>query len=100
MLRTTRVRPPAWLPALVTAALLAGAAPAAANVPLTRVSADPFTNASSDHATEVEPDTFAYGATVVATFQVGRFFDGGATDIGFARSADGGRMGRPASCPA
>ena len=60
MLRTTRVRPTTWLPALVTAALLAGAAPAAANVPLTRVSADPFTNASSEHATEVEPDTFAY----------------------------------------
>ena len=90
MLRTTRVRPTTWLPALVTAALLAGAAPAAANVPLTRVSADPFTNASSQHATEVEPDTFASGATVVATYQVGRFFNGGASDIGYARSSDGG----------
>ena len=64
MLRTTRVRPTTWLPALVTAALLAGAAPAAANVPLTRVSADPFTNATSQHATEVEPDTFASGCDV------------------------------------
>jgi hypothetical protein len=27
---------------------------------------------------------------VVAAFQVGRFFDGGATDIGFARSTNGG----------
>jgi len=90
MFRTTRVRPSPWLPALATAALLAGAAPAAANVPLTRVSADPFTNASSQHATEVEPDTFASGATVVATYQVGRFFNGGASDIGYARSSDGG----------
>jgi hypothetical protein len=51
----------------------------AANVPLTRVSADPFTNPTSQHATEVEPDTYAFGSTVVAAFQVGRFFDGGAT---------------------
>src|SRR3954469_3112592 len=76
--------------ALAAAALLLGAAPAAANVPLTRVSADPFTNTTSQHATEVEPDTFAFGSTVVGAMQVGRFFNGGATDIGFARAGDGG----------
>jgi BNR repeat-like domain len=76
--------------ALGVAAFLLTAGPARANVPLTQVSADPFTNATSQHATEVEPDTFAHGATVVAAFQVGRFFNGGATDIGFARSGDGG----------
>src|SRR5436190_23377317 len=82
---------PAWLlAAFVGVALLAVAAPAAANVPLTRVSADPFTNNTSQHATEVEPDTFAFGSTVLATYQVGRFFDGGASDIGYARSSDGG----------
>jgi hypothetical protein len=59
-------------------------------VPLTRVSSDPFTNTTSQHATEVEPDTFSNGSTVVAAFQVGRFFNGGGTDIGFARSTDGG----------
>ncbi len=75
---------------MTAAVLLASAASAAANVPLTSVSADPFTNASSQHATEVEPDTFASGSTVVATYQVGRFFNGGASDIGFARSSDGG----------
>src|SRR5690349_23323337 len=74
----------------VAAATLAAAPAARANVPLTRVSADPFNNPTSQHATEVEPDTFANGATVVAAFQVGRFFNGGATDIGFARSGDGG----------
>ena len=84
------MRPAALLPAFAAAALLIAAAPAAANVPLTRVSADPFTNASSQHATEVEPDTFASGSTVVATYQVGRFFNGGASDIGYARSSDGG----------
>jgi hypothetical protein len=66
------------------------ASPAAANVPLTRVSSDTFTNATSQHATEVEPDTFANGSTVVSTFQVGRFFNGGGTDVGFATSTDGG----------
>jgi len=89
MIRTALLRPAASAGA-VAAALLVAAAPATANVPLTRVSADPFNNATSQHATEVEPDTFAFGSTVVAAFQVGRFFDGGATDIGYARSTDGG----------
>jgi hypothetical protein len=63
---------------------------AAANVTVTRVSTDPFTNSTSQHATEVEPDTFAFGSTIVSAFQTGRFFDGGASDIGFATSTDGG----------
>src|SRR3954463_5295097 len=66
------------------------ASPATANVPLTRISSDPFANQGSQHATEVEPDTFANGSTIVSAFQVGRFFDGGGTDIGFSRSTDGG----------
>ena len=66
------------------------AAGALASVPLTSVSTDPFTNSDSQHATEVEPDTFASGSTVLATYQVGRFFSGGASDIGWARSSDGG----------
>ena len=86
--------------ALAAAAALATAGTARANVPLTRVSADPFTNPTSQHATEVEPDTFAYGSTVVAAFQVGRFFNGGATDIGVRalrrRRRDLGRARLPA----
>jgi hypothetical protein len=78
------------LAAALAAMLLVLGAPAAANVALTTVSADPFTNTTSQHATEVEPDTFAFGSTVLATYQVGRFFNGGATDIGYARSSDGG----------
>src|SRR3954454_7556365 len=84
------VRRAACAGAMLALGGLASAGPARANVPLTRVSADPFHNASSQHATEVEPDTFAFGSTVVAAYQVGRFFDGGATDIGYARSTDGG----------
>jgi hypothetical protein len=59
-------------------------------VPLTRLSTDTFANASSQHATEVEPDTFAFASTIVSAFQVGRIFSGGAADIGFATSTDGG----------
>jgi hypothetical protein len=75
---------------LTAVAVLALAAPAAANAALTKISTDPFTNTTSQHATEVEPDTFANGSTVVSAFQVGRFFNGGATDIGWATSGDGG----------
>jgi len=56
-----------------------------------RASSDPFRTAESQHSTEVEPDSFAFGRTVVAVFQVGRVFDGGAHAIGFAVSRDAGR---------
>jgi BNR repeat-like domain len=86
--------------AIALAAALAASPPAMANVPLTQVSADPYTNSTSQHATEVEPDTFANGATVVGAFQVGRFFNGGATNVGFARSGDGGATwGAPGFLP-
>ena len=84
--------------AVAVAAVAALAAPvgaAEANVMLTRVSSDTFTNPTSQHATEVEPDTFAHGSTVVGAFQVGRFFNGGSTSIGFARSGDGGATWGP-----
>jgi BNR repeat-like domain len=58
---------------------------------LLQLSTDTFTNPDSQHATEVEPDTFASGKTLVTAFQVGRFFNGGASDIGFATSANNGK---------
>src|SRR3989454_5541151 len=61
-----------------------------ATVPLTKLSSDPYTNSTSQHATEVEPDTFAFGSTIVTAFQVGRIHGGGASDIGFATSTDAG----------
>jgi len=64
---------------------------AAAQILLNQISTDTFTNSSSQHATEVEPDTFAFGSTIVATFQMGRFVvGGGSSDIGFSTSTDGG----------
>jgi hypothetical protein len=73
-----------------TVPLVVAAGVALANVTLTQVSSDPFTNTTSQHRTEVEPDTLAFGQTVVSAFQVGRFFDGGGSAIGFATSANGG----------
>jgi hypothetical protein len=57
---------------------------------LFQLSADPYTNTSSQHQTQVEPDTFAYGSTIVAAFQVGRFPGIGASNIGWATSQDAG----------
>jgi hypothetical protein len=70
--------------------LLVGVGVAVASAPLTRLSSDPYTNAKAQHQTEVEPDTFAFGTTIVAAFQAGRFAGNEASNIGFATSVDGG----------
>ena len=80
--------------------LAVGTASASANVALKQLSTDPFTNSTSQHRTEVEPDTYAFGSTIVSAFQVGRFFDGGASDIGFATSNDGGATWQNGLLPA
>src|SRR5205814_2225535 len=61
-----------------------------ANVALTQVSSDPYVNTTSFHATEVEPDTFAFGSTFVGVFRSGRFKNGGASNVGWATSTAGG----------
>jgi hypothetical protein len=61
-----------------------------ANVTLTQISSDPYTNTTSYHATQVEPDTYSSGSTIVSAFQSGRFQDGGASNVGWATSSDGG----------
>ena len=78
------------LPPTVAIGLLFAAAPASANVAVTQVSSDPFTDAQAQHRTEVEPDTFTFGNTIVSAFQVGRVSGGGASNIGFSTSTDGG----------
>src|SRR5215203_5643020 len=78
--------------ALAASLTLATAAQAATTV----VSSDPFTQATckastlTNHKTEVEPDSFSNGSTIVAAFQVGRIYDGGACAIGFATSTNNG----------
>jgi len=71
---------------LSTAAL----ASAKKNSGLLKLSSDPFTNQSSQHKTQVEPDTYSNGSTIISVFQSGRFFDGGSSDNGWATSTDNG----------
>lgn len=69
------------------------------------ISRDTYENPESTHETQVEPDGFAFGNTVVTTFQSGRRrpeeqFDGAAADIGFATTRDGGRTWSTGHLPA
>src|SRR5579859_1102242 len=64
---------------------------AATSAGMTRVlSTDPYSNPTSQHHTEVEPDTYSYGSTEVSAYQAGRFYGGGSTNIGWAVSHDAG----------
>jgi hypothetical protein len=56
--------------------------------------------APAQHSSIAEPDSFAWGNTVVAAFQSGRFRDGGAVNTGWATSRDGGRTWRSGVLPA
>jgi hypothetical protein len=56
-----------------------------------RLSVDAYQNRDSQHESAVEPDSFSWGNTVVAAFQVGRREGGAAANIGTAVSRDGGR---------
>jgi hypothetical protein len=60
------------------------------NVPITVVSTDPYTSTQNYHQTEVEPDTYSWGSTIVATHQTGRFTDGGSNNIGWETSTNNG----------
>ena len=61
-----------------------------AAVPIVQISSDPYTNSTSQHQTMVEPDTYSFGSTIVSVIQSGRFTDGGASNIGWATSTNGG----------
>jgi hypothetical protein len=58
--------------------------------PPLQISSDPYTNSTSQHQTEVEPDSYSYGSTSVVAIQVGRFTNGGASNIGWETSTDNG----------
>ena len=70
----------------------AGASPPVPPVNVVQISSDPLTNAGPQHATQVEPDSFSFGSTIVAVTQTGRFADtgGGATAVSFATSTNNG----------
>ena len=64
-----------------------------------RLSRDPYRDPLAQHETEVEPDSFTFGTTTVATFQVGRIVAGAATNIGFAVTTDNGLTWRSGLLP-
>ena len=64
-----------------------------------RVGSDATSVSGAQHSTVVEPDSFAFGATVVSVYQVGRFSGGGSGATGWASSHDGGRTWRSATLP-
>src|SRR5690242_5664065 len=59
------------------------------NTPL-QLSSDPYSNGMGQYQTEVEPDTYSYGSTIVATFQAGRYRDIASDNIGWTTSANQG----------
>ena len=72
---------------------LALVAPASAQFTLQKISVDKFTNSDSTHRTEVEPDMFSFGSTIVAAYHVARrpgSVGWGSADVGFSTSTDGG----------
>jgi len=68
-------------------------APAYAQFTLVQISIDRFTNSDSTHKTEVEPDTFSWGSTIVSAYHVARrpgSIGWGSADVGFSTSLDSG----------
>ena len=57
---------------------------------LSVVSEDPYTTPGTYHRTQVEPDTAAFGSTIVSTFQTGRSLEWGASNLGWSVSTDAG----------
>src|SRR5512140_1913878 len=91
--RTSRIR---FITTLVIALSFTMSSVLVGSAATLHISIDPFTQATckasntTNHQTEVEPDTFSFGSTIVAAYQVGRVYDGGACTIGFATSTNNG----------
>jgi hypothetical protein len=66
--------------------------PAHAQFTLVKISNDTLHNSDSVHKTEVEPDFFSWGNTIVGTFHVARVPGPGwgSGDVGWSTSTDGG----------
>lgn len=68
--------------------------PAQAQFTLMKISSDKFTNSDSVHKTEVEPDFFSWGNTIVGAFHVARVpgsIGWGSADVGWSTSTDAGK---------
>lgn len=80
--------------ALCLAVCIMLAKPAHGQFTLLKLSVDTLHNSDSVHRTEVEPDFFAWGNTIVGTFHVARVpgsIGWGSGDVGWSTSTDGGK---------
>ena len=87
-------QPALIISAVALAFVLALQAPLPAQTSLAKISVDTLTNTDSVHKTEVEPDSFSWGSTIVSAFHVARrpgSIGWGSGDVGFATSVDGGQ---------
>jgi hypothetical protein len=101
-IKTTRRRLFALVGAGTIALIALAGAGAFNSAPLTPVLTDPFSDGIGYHASAEEPsiaaapnparagDRLVKRSTIVASYQVGRVYDGGASDIGYSISVDGG----------
>jgi hypothetical protein len=101
----------AVLAGLAVTALVMGSAGGAAQAPnLTRVLKDPFADGIGYHASAEEPSIiaaknparagqYAKSSTILSAEQVGRVYDGGASDIGYEISVDGGQSWKDGQLP-
>ena len=64
-----------------------------------QISRDTLIGWPAQHETQVEPDSFSFGSTIVTVFQSGRHLDGGAERNGFSTSKNGGRTWRAGLLP-
>jgi hypothetical protein len=55
-----------------------------------RLSSDPYSDPAAQHATEVEPAILSFNNVLMSVFQVGRTFQAGSDNIGWAVSRDYG----------
>ena len=80
--------------AVAVLGLLVVATVSAGSVIPTPIGDDPYTDGGSghQHKTQLEPDSFAFGQTIVALTQSGRWFGGGgSSNLVFSTSQNGGR---------
>lgn len=76
----------------VAVGLLIVSTGSAGSVISTPISIDIYTNSGPQHQTQVEPDSYAHGQTIVAVTQSGRYVNGGgASNNMFATSQNGGQ---------
>ena len=84
---------------VVTADLLDAVAPDCETLSV-RLARDTSTSFGAQHETQVEPDSYSAGRTIVTAFQSGRHDSGGAALIGWSTSTDAGATWRSGVLPA